>query len=700
MSESKDYTEVKMGYLTMCRELLRHNYLYYVLDSPIIEDAVYDRLLRTVQDLEKLHPDWVHPESPTQVVGHPVFPGHFKLINRVIPMLSLDNVFTPTEAIDWTVDIHGDILAKHRIDKSPKMTIYPEWKMDGLSLDLEYHFGVLNTASTRGDGTQGEDVTPNALMIEGIPRRIKNFQPVHNVRGEVLPRLADYNEINRQLEIAGKKTYANPRNYAAGSLRLKDPLQTKERKLCFVAHGPETTVEDPDGHWEKDQQWLKDNGFMTADTGHRFSYNPGLTFNIPTILQECLEKRPDYPFEVDGIVLKVGEHAYRKELGFTSRFPRWARAYKFPASTGITKLLSVDRQVGRTGKLTPMARISPIKVHGTTISNVTIHNLNELNRHKLFADCEVEIKRAGDVIPYLERRVTPHEDQPVYGEIECCPECLTKVVIVEGKQGSRTEYCPNSKCPGRQVAHLEYAAGRDVLNIKGLGDEIIKKLYKQGIVDPAKPLGLLYLNTDDFRKVGQSERMAVKLDLAVIQARRDLNLTRAITALGIDNVAESTAEDLARHFRTMYILAMASVDDLLKVPGVGGITAQSIFEYFDADNRVPFKESVWHSYVGDLPLEAPAPLGTTFEEGTTFVVTGSKFGYFKRVAVEKYLKSEGAKVTSSVTNNTKAIFCGSRYTAHKLDKAKELGIPWIVYDESGVVESSEGFNIQIKLEGI
>lgn len=682
-----------LEYAELVKRIRHYNYFYYVLDVSLVPDSVYDQLFKALKLMEEINPEWVSKNSPTQTVGHLVYESHFELVKRARPMLSLDNVFTPDEAVDWGIDVHGDILDP-KTDESAE--IVTEWKMDGLSLDVDYTYDTMNIATTRGDGTTGENVTPNAMMVEGIPRVLKT--PRHggvSIRGEVVVRLADYNQINAELEAAGKKTFANPRNYAAGSLRQKDPRITRERKLVFVAYSIERAFGDPEADWYKDQEWLKENGFFTADTGKRLNHSrPGMTTGVPKLLEECQAERPNYPFEVDGIVFKVVKHAHREKLGFTSRFPRWARAYKFPASKGETRLLSVDRQVGRTGKLTPMARIEPVHVHGTTISNVTIHNLKELDQHQLFEGCYVEISRAGDVIPYLERRITDNPGLPVYGEVECCPTCNTKVVVIVGKktkdnpEGSRTEYCPNSKCPGRQIAHLKYCTHRDVLNIKGLGDETVVKLHEQGVVDVTRPLSLLLLKPEDFLKIGESERMAEKLGTAVTIAKLTLDLPRVVTALGISGAADGTAERLSRVIRSLDEISKASIDEMRAIPDIGPVTAESIFEFFDEDNRKPDAESAWKPFVGEQHLKAPEPLGGLFQHGTTFVVTGSKFGGKSRKDLEKWFKQNGATVSSTVTKSTTTLYCGTKYTGHKLETAKQLGIPYVIYNEDGIAETN------------
>lgn len=686
MSNRTEYEE-------LCKRIRHYNYFYYILDTTVIPDSVYDQLMVSLKLMEQQNPEWVTKDSPTQTVGHNVYESHFELVKRDKPMLSLDNLFTPDEAVDWSIDIHGDLCA---CNKDECAEIVAEWKMDGLSLDVDYTFDVMNVATTRGDGMTGENVTPNAMMVEGIPRVLKTPRPGGvSIRGEVVVRLADYNQLNHELEEAGKKTFANPRNYAAGSLRQKDPRITRERKLVFVAYSIERGFGDPEADWYKDQAWLKENGFYTADTGKRLNHTVmGMSSGFPALIAECQAERPMYPFEVDGIVFKVVKHSHREQLGYTSRFPRWGRAYKFPASKGETRLISVDRQVGRTGKLTPMARIEPIHVHGTTISNVTIHNLKELERHQLFKGCYVEISRAGDVIPYLERRITDHNGEDIYGEVTVCPCCSTSVVIVTGKktkdnpEGSRTEYCPNPKCKDRQVAHLLYCTQRNVLNIKGLGDETVMKLYEHGVVDVARPLSLLMLKRDDFLKIGESERMADKLAVAVTIAKATVDLPRVVAALGISGAADGTAERLAREIRSLDEISKASVERMMQIRDIGSVTAQSIFEFFDEDNCKPDSESAWKPFVGDQYLKPPEAVGGLFHSGTTFVVTGSKFGGKSRKDLEKWFKQNGATVSSSVTKSTVTLYCGTKYTAHKLETAKQLGIPYVIYNEEGIAETN------------
>lgn len=670
--------------------LRKHNYFYHVLDAPIIEDVTYDALYRSLKELETKYPNLLKADSPTQVVGHAVYDSHFTLAKHIEPMLSLDNVYSADELVDWIISIWEQ-----------GTEIVPEWKMDGLSLDLLYENGVLVKAITRGDGETGEDVTPNALMCEGIPRVLQEFSdPLISVRGEVVVRLKDYKAINDALEANGKKIFANPRNYAAGSLRQKDPKGTKERKLVFVAYSKleHSEVSFPKvefGSWAEEQSFFETNGFFTANAHDGFDYDavPGMPTKIPQLVERLHLKRPDHEFEVDGLVFKVVSHKTRQDLGFTSKFPRWARALKFPASRGRTTVLGVDRQVGRTGKLTPVARIAPVHVHGTMISNVTLHNLSEVEKHGLYVGCEVEISRAGDVIPYLEMVLSTRTDEPLIGAIDNCPCCGSKVILTVGKTGSQTEYCPNVGCKDRRVAHLLYCTGRNALNIKGLGDELVLQLYEADLVDVNRPLSLLQLTKDHFLKMGQSDRMSEKLEMAVTIAKHNLDLTRVIIALGIDGCADGTAERLGRVIPSLDEISKATIEQMVTIPDIGDITAQSIFEFFNEDNFRPEAESVWKPYVGDLTLKAPEPLGTLFLPGTTFVVTGSKFGKLTRKELEAYFKKNGAKVSSTVTGSTTTVYCGTKYTAHKLATAKATNIPYVIYSDEGVIEHSPNMTL-------
>lgn len=684
--------EAKLQIEKLAQELIEHNYRYYVKDDPVITDQEWDAKFLELKKLEAKYPHFVMKGSPTQTVGHPIVAGHFEPLKHRFEMLSLDNSLTVDALIDWSIDISGDV---ERIDAGEHETRI-EWKMDGLSLDLIYHKGVLLFAITRGDGYIGENVTLNALQIPSIPKRLEVPYEADwiSVRGEVVVDLKHYYTLNAELEATGKKTYANPRNYAAGSLRQKDPAVTAERGLLFYCYSATIEPEIPNYTWVAEQAFMVINGFLSADTGERFDFNPrsGQHTNIPATVNMLQAKRSQLPFEVDGLVIKVISHNVRKQLGFTSKFPRWATAYKFPAAEGETQLLDIEYQVGRTGKCTPVARIAPVLVHGTTITNVTLHNRTQIERLKLYKGCKVIVKRAGDVIPQIIGTVEPWTDQELYAPISECPCCGSRTTIVEGKEGVQ-DFCVNTDCAARQIAHLNYCTERKVLNIKGLGPEVVKSLYTLGHIKAYFPFDLLKLSELALLDAGQTEHQASKLIAACQKAKDELTLQRAVMAFGIDGVAEGTAERLARHFQTLPAIAEASEEDLIAVPDIGEITAKAIYEYFDED-RSRFEQctvmSSWREHLHYHNLPAPPKLEGLSWAGMSVVVTGSNFGGSKRKDVEKLYKSLGATIAKDVSSKTKLVLCGTKYTARKLDDAKALGIAYAVYDDRGYVENNTG----------
>lgn len=689
--------EAKAHIAVLVTELSALNYAYYVLDNSPVADADYDAKYRELVSLEKQFPQFLMKESPTQNVGHAIVAGQFTPYKHRVSMLSLDNSLDVNALLDWTIDVidPSDALRGHRC--------LPEWKLDGLSLDLIYRHGKLLVAVTRGDGDVGENVTLNALQIPSIPKVLKEYQGQEwiSVRGEVVVDLEDYRAINDALVTEGKKTFANPRNYTAGALRQKDPAITAERKLQFVAYSWVPDGEWVDGHMLEEQRLFRVNGFLDAAIDDDFDWTavPGQPTQIPEFCERQLAKRGQHRFEVDGIVFKMVLHSDRKDLGFTSKFPRWATAYKFPASTGVTPLLGIDNQVGRTGRITPVARIEPVHVHGTTISNVTLHNRSQVARLGLFEGCKVEISRAGDVIPYVNRVVGERGNAKLIMPLSNCDVCGTKTYVQMGTDGSEIDYCPNVGCYGRRLGHMRHVVSRGVLNLKGFGDEIVKQLLDFGLVDSDRPLQFLALEASDLRTIGLSEKMAEKLEGSVRQANHLLTVDRVIQALNIDGVSTGTSERLARYFQTLNAIAKASVEDLIAVPDIGPITAESIFNYFDEDNQKPLIHSSWRSIVGDRHLSAPEPILAQVEwVGFNVVVTGSNFAGKKRKDVEKLYKGMGATISKDVSSKTKLVLCGTKYTPRKLEAAKAAGIQYQVFDETQVVEESAPTILSTKVE--
>lgn len=672
---------LREGHAIACAELDELNYQYHVKDDPLVSDAEYDQKFRALVNMEKQHPWLVTPASPTQTVGHAMTFGHFKPLKHRLPMLSLGNTFTAYEAVDWSIDISGD-------PETQGLEVRGEWKLDGLSLSLVYRKGKLLYAVTRGDGETGENVTINALHIKGVPKVLKHWSSVYtSIRGEVVVNLADYTAINKVLEEAGKKTFANPRNYAAGSLRQKDPTVTAGRKLQFVSYSIDHEDDDTDYDWYEDQATLIKNGFETAAIPDQLTHGNGIICGWPEFIEKMQSLRASQPYEVDGIVFKVVKKAHRRFLGFTSRAPKWATAFKFPASEGVTPLRDVEYQVGRTGRLTPVARVEPVHVHGTTISNVTLHNRNEVARLQLYKGCSVQIKRAGDVIPYVMGTTVAHTDQELYAPLIHCPVCNTKTSIVLSKDGKETDNCDNRQCYGRRIAHLEYCMDRDVFNIKGLGPAVVKLLHDSKILEAYQPAKIFDVTREQLLSIGQSERESDKLLEAIKVAQGGMTLERLVMSFGIDGIAKNSSEKLAQYFQTIDALSTATYNDLLEVDDIGKLGAKCIFEYFDEDRSKPIEESSWRDFRSVQFLPAPPKVKAVgLLDGASIVVTGSNFSGKKRKDVEALYKCLGAKITSSVTAKTSMIVCGTKYTDHKLAKAKELGIAWLIHDAEKIIE--------------
>lgn len=680
---SKLTAKVDMGALV--DTLIGHNYNYYVLDKPTISDADWDAKFHQLKALEAEYPSFIRKDSPTQTVGHAIVAGHFSPMRHRFPMLSLDNSLTTEALIDWTIDIAGDVTAG---DHEVRL----EWKMDGLSVDLLYYRSRLIAGITRGDGEVGENVFLNVLQIKSIPKELagKYDQDWVSVRGEIVVNLEHYHKLNEELAAAGKATYANPRNYAAGSLRQKDPEVTGKRGLEFYCYSVTSEPQVYD-HWSKERQFMLQNGFLTTYTDVKFDFNPvsGQHTNIPAIVNQLQALRSQLPFEVDGVVIKVMCHKVRDSLGYTSKFPRWATAYKFPATEGHTELLDIEYQIGRTGKATPVARIKPVSVHGTTISNVTLHNRSQIARLNLYKGCSVIVKRAGDVIPQIVGTVVPRTIQDLYVPITRCPCCDSLTSIRLGIDGAEQDYCDNAECYDRKLSYLNYLAERKVLNIKGLGEATIKKLYDAGEIKTEQPFALLTLNKQQFLNVGESELMSEKLQQACHTAMENLTLTRAIIAFGLSGAADGTAERLARHFQTLPAIAKATEAELIAVKDIGTITAESIFNFFDNDNAKPDNESVWRMHLSGNGLPAPEPIVVNMDwVGRSVVVTGSNFGGKKRKEIEAFYKQLGASIASDVSSTTKLVLCGTKYTPRKLANAKAKNVDYNVYDESGVIETN------------
>jgi DNA ligase (NAD+) len=654
------------------------NHAYYVLDAPTIPDAEYDRLFRELQAIEAEHPELATADSPTRRVGGKALDA-FAPVRHRVPMLSIrtETDTTPAGALAF------DARARKELglgEADAALEYAAELKFDGLAMSLRYARGVLVQAATRGDGETGEDVTQNARTVRAIPLRLDTESPpeVLEVRGEVFMRRDDFERYNARQRAEGKPTLVNPRNGAAGSIRQLDPALAARRPLSFYAYGIGETIgwDMPATHGA-----LLD---ALAALGLPVSEERMVGQGAPALVafhRAIAEKRDRLPFDIDGVVYKVNRLDLQARLGFVAREPRWAVAHKYPAQEELTTVEAIEVQVGRTGALTPVARLKPVFVGGVTVTNATLHNADEVRRKDVRVGDTVIVRRAGDVIPevvgvVVERRpmadlLTPA--QPPFVMPEACPVCGAPVLRQEGEAAAR---CTNGlACPAQRKQAILHFAGRRAMDIEGLGDKLVDQLVDKGLIQT--PADVYGLTADQLAGLARmAEKSAANL-LAAIAASRGRDLARFIFALGIRNVGEQTAKDLARHFGTLDALLAADAAALLQVPEVGPVVAESILAFRDeAHNRAVIEglrgAGAWRD--GEArPLAGPLT-------GQTFVLTGSLPG-MTRDAAKARIEAQGGKVAGSVSKKTNYVVAGAE-AGSKLTKAQELGIA--ILDEDGL----------------
>ncbi len=648
-------------------EIEKHNYQYYVLDAPLISDAEYDRLFRELQALEAEHPQLVSKDSPTQRVGAAPL-SEFVAVTHATPMLSLNNAFANAEVAAFDRRVREGLALDDAVDD---VDYSAEPKFDGLAVSLTYENGSLVRGATRGDGSSGEDVTANLRTLHSIPLHLQGngWPTLLEVRGEVLLWRSDFEKMNSRQREQGEKEFVNPRNAAAGSLRQLDPRVTATRPLRFFAYGmgvaagaglPAThsALLDRLGEW----------GFPVAAERRRVSGLGGLL----GYYAEIGRRRESLPYAIDGVVYKVDDLAAQERLGFVSRAPRFAIAHKFPAEEAVTELLDISIQVGRTGALTPVARLAPVFVGGVTVTNATLHNEDEIRRKDLRIGDRVVVRRAGDVIPEVVR--VRSEQRPAtareFRMPTSCPVCASRIVRNADEAVAR---CSGGLyCPAQRKQALLHFASRRAMDIEGLGDKLVEQLVDGAVVrTPADlyRLGLLAL--------ASLERMAEKSAsnlLAAIEQSKQTTLERFIYALGIRNVGEATARDLARHFGSLDRLLAADAGQLLQVPDVGPIVAQSICQFCSEPHNLEVIEQLRAAGVVWREGEALLPAGGALA-GKIFVLTGT-LPVLTRDVAKAMIEAAGGKVSSSVSKKTDFVVAGSE-AGSKLEKAQLLGLPVI-----------------------
>lgn len=642
--------------------IAKHNHAYYVMDQPTISDSEYDHLFHQLKALEEQYPDLVQSDSPTTKVGGQAL-SKFQSVTHVVPMLSLGNVFNQEDLFAFARRVEERL-------PNQKVQYEVELKLDGLAISLWYENGVLIRGVTRGDGETGEDITQNVKTIRNLPKVLHSdhfkIPRLLEVRGEVLMPKSGFEKLNAEQEAKGDKTFANPRNAAAGSLRQLDPNIAAARPLAFYAYGiaqcePNhglTTMHDS-------LQWLTKLGFEIAER----QYLCNSIQEVQQRYEQIQQERSDLQVEIDGMVVKVDDLKQQQQLGFLSREPRWATAYKFPAQAALTTVDQIDWQVGRTGTLTPVARLNPVFVGGVTVSNVTLHNIGEIHRLDVRVGDTVSVYRTGDVIPKVEK-VWP-EFRPVDAEVvhlpENCPVCASPVVMPEGEALAR---CSGGLyCAAQRIEAIRHFVSRKALDIEGLGDRWVESLLHLDLLKDVADIYHLHEHRETLLGIEKMGEKSVQNLIDAIETSKKTTLARFIYALGIRGVGETTARMLANTFQTLEALKAADVEALKKTPDVGDITAEWIADFFLAPHNIEVLDRL---IAAGIHWDAPTAPTRQPLNGESWVLTGT-LEQMTRDQATQMLQALGARVSGSVSSKTKCVVAGEK-AGSKLEKAAKLGI--------------------------
>ena len=640
------------------RTLNEHNYNYYVLDNPTITDYEYDHLLRQLEDLEADHPELITPDSPTQRVGGQALEA-FQQVTHRVPLQSLQDVFSPEELADFG----------KRVGESVDNVEYLlEPKVDGLSMALEYRDGVFVRGATRGDGQVGEDVTENLRTIRSIPMKLENVPGTLIVRGEVYMPRKTFERLNEERELNGENLFANPRNAAAGSMRQLDPKIAAARGLDIVIFNIQYTDHEPFETDSASLDWLKSLKFKVIDYQLSSSME-----EIQKSIFRLGDDREQYPFDIDGAVVKVNSLSDRVTLGETSKFPKWAAAYKYPPEQKESVVQDIVVQVGRTGVLTPKAVVSPVRLAGTTVTNATLHNQDFITEKDIRVGDTVIVQKAGEIIPEIvsvvkEKR--PEGTEP-YFLPKVCPVCGAPVVRDEDGAHIR---CTGAECPAQLLRNLTHFASRDAMDIEGLGPAAVKALVDAELIKT--PADLYHLDRDAVAELDRMGRKSADNLLAAIEKSKQNDLSKLLFAFGIRQVGQRAGRDLAAHFGTLDALAAATVEELTAIPDVGGVTARYLTEWFASPQSRHLIAALKEAGVNMTSLAQP--VGDKLA-GVTFVLTGELSAYSRKEAEEK-LQALGAKVSGSVSKKTGCVIAGEA-AGSKLRKAQEFGVPVLDEDQ-------------------
>lgn len=672
--------------MRLAKQIAHHDRLYHAEDAPEITDQEYDALVRRNAELEAAFPQLVREDSPSRKVGHAIASSPLSKVKHEVRMMSLDNAFSAEEVEEWVARVRRFLSLA---DDAP-LAFTAEDKIDGLSCSLRYEKGVLVRAATRGDGQVGEDVTPNVAFIPDIPQSIAGEVPdVFEVRGEVYMAKADFLALNAAQEEVGGKLFANPRNAAAGSLRQKDATVTAKRPLKFWAHGWGAASAVPGATQQQVVDVLREWGFPVSALFRRVEDTQGLLGSYEAIG----EARPELPYEIDGVVYKVDRLDYQQRLGFVAKAPRWALAHKFPAERAETTLENIDIQVGRTGKLTPVGRLAPVLVGGVTVTNVTLHNRDEIERLGVRPGDRVVVQRAGDVIPQLVDNLTRDEKRTPFKFPDRCPECGSEAVAEEGEVDVR---CTGGLiCPAQRTERLKHFVSRGALDIDGLGEKTIDQFFALGWLEsPADIFRLKDRRADILALDGWKERSVDNL-LASVEARREPDAARLLFGLGIRHVGSVTARDLMKNFHELPALrstaekAHAGDEDalasLVSIDGIGSAVVEALGDFFHEDHN----KAVWEDILSQVaPPRYVVETRDSPVNGKTVVFTG-KLETMSRDEAKAQAERLGAKASGSVSAKTDLLVAGPG-AGSKLKKAADLGIE--VIDEAAwadIVKAAE-----------
>ncbi|MDY7198943.1 NAD-dependent DNA ligase LigA [Acinetobacter baumannii] len=657
--------------------IAKHNHAYYVMDQPTISDSEYDHLFHQLKALEEQYPELVQADSPTTKVGGQAL-SKFESVTHVVPMLSLGNVFNQEDLFAFARRVEERL-------PNQKVQYEVELKLDGLAISLWYENGVLVRGVTRGDGETGEDITQNVKTIRNLPKVLHSekyeIPRLLEVRGEVLMPKSGFEKLNADQEAKGEKTFANPRNAAAGSLRQLDPNIAAARPLAFYAYGiaqcePNhglTTMHDS-------LQWLTELGFQIAER----QYLCNSIQEVQQRYEQIQQERPNLQGEIDGMVVKVDDLKQQQQLGFLSREPRWATAYKFPAQAALTTVEQIDWQVGRTGTLTPVARLNPVFVGGVTVSNVTLHNIGEIHRLDVRIGDTVSVYRTGDVIPKVEK-VWP-EFRPAEAEVvhlpESCPVCASPVVMPEGEALAR---CSGGLyCAAQRIEAIRHFVSRKAMDIEGLGDRWVESLLRLDLLKDVADIYHLHEHRETLLGIEKMGEKSVQNLIDAIEASKKTTLARFIYALGIRGVGETTARMLANTFQTLEALKAANVEALKKTPDVGDITAEWIADFFLAPHNIEVLDRL---IAAGIHWDAPTAPTRQPLNGESWVLTGT-LEQMTRDQATQMLQALGARVSGSVSSKTKCVVAGEK-AGSKLEKAAKLGIP--VMNETDFLSLMAGY---------